>query len=157
MLLQSKIDELILDIQRLLPSYGHSPFTIISYVKDQIDSVDAKSPVSVVHLLFLVRLNFNKNDLEDYLLHTPSYLMVPDHLKPTYLIRFMEKLKDQRQFVQWQEQIASMGLGMALLLAANQNLALRPCSIEPQVIDLELHLSSKNLRCLYAYVVYNKF
>ena len=152
---QENIEILIEKIRLFMPSSGSWPVTVINIKRDELMGLSFEPDVlSAQQLLFLIRTDFDRNDLIDYISNTEEFLSIPITRKDDYLNHYVKNVTDNSDIIKWSEKIASLSIGLAIQLSENLDLCIEP--IEAELCELNNHFrfSHRNLKAYQLFDIY---
>jgi hypothetical protein len=144
--IEDQIENLIEEIRLQMPSYGSWPFTILPLGKDDLKLWDDDEPEeSTPKLCFLIRTDFNLNDLPDYIMGTEEYLSISEQSRKEFVNSYTDRLNNRHHLANWCEMIANLAIGLAFAIAESYGLSMTPSGINTFGIDKGLKFNERNL------------
>lgn len=152
---QEQIELLIENIRPLMPSSGSWPVTVIGLKREELKGLSLEPYVLSCHqLLFLIRTDFYKNDLIDYISNTKEFLSIPNSLRAGYISHYLQRIGDQSGIINWSKEIASLSIGIAIQLSENLDLCIEPIEEELSELNHHFRFSDQNLRAYQLFEIY---
>jgi hypothetical protein len=152
---ENNIEILIEKIRLLMPSSGSWPVTVISTNRAALKGLSFEPNILAEHqLLFLIRTDFNMNDLVDYISNTVEFLSIPIANKANHLNFLTQKINNKSDLSNWWGEIASLSIGLAIGLSENLDLCIEPIEANLKELDNYFQFNNRNLKAHQLFEIY---
>ncbi len=153
---EQQVENLIERIRPLMPSAGIWPFTVIVLNRNDFHGLSFEHSLNAKYqLLFLLRTDFNRNDLVDYLASTEEFYSIPGYRQENYLNEFVNKIEHGEAFSNWRERIVHLGIGIAVGLSSQLDLCIEELSADLSEVDTHFDFANRNLKAFKFFDIYS--
>jgi hypothetical protein len=150
-----RIDDLLERLRAIMPSNGVWPFTILRVNREDYKGLDLEAaPHAAQQLLVLIRTDFSRTDLLDYLINSKEFESIPFCRQEEYLNEQATKLKDPGLLLKWSENIAYMALGLAFHLSKSLNLCIDHLDTDLHALDAHFSFPARKLKSFRFFDIY---
>lgn len=152
MITEQEIEILIERIRQLMPSTGTWPFTVMQLKRSDLASLEIEPILKAERqLIFLIRIDFERKDLIDYIMNTHEFDGIPVHRQQNFLNDHLREAEDPAAPLSWSEKIISMAIGFAFMAAQTSGLILE--DVPAKLIELDRRFAYPQ-RSLKAYQLF---
>jgi hypothetical protein len=136
MKVEKQVEHLIERFRPFMPSAGTWPFTVMQMKRAEFAGVSIEHTLKAEQqLMFLLRTDFKRVDLLDYIANTEEFDTVPADRQEDFLNEYMQRTEAPHALLNWSERVVSIGIGVAFNLSKDLGLCLE---------DVQANLSELN-------------
>ena len=151
--LEQQVEDLIELIRQYMPSAGAPPFTVIHLKRSEIKHIHSVGAHSSQQLLFLIRTDFDKNDLIDFVFHAEE--IIPTSNQQIFLNKYSKMTRNNVELLRWKEQITNVGVEMAIRLSGALDLGIEHIDANLVEIDNFFSFGTRNLQAFSLFDIYS--
>lgn len=144
-----QLELLIESIKSSVPSSGVWPFTVLALRKNDLKGCSGFDELSDHLLLFVIRNDFTKEDMLDYITNSNEIIRLPEAIKPFVLEQIMQRQLSSVMLPFWKEKQTTIVVGMAMFLAREFYFKLNSIPADMREIDLILDFQRRGLRSFF--------
>ncbi|MEN0052326.1 MAG: hypothetical protein AAGC65_01590 [Mucilaginibacter sp.] len=155
--IEQQIEDLIEHLRRLMPSTGAWPFTVMQLKSSDFENVDINYKLKAKQqLIFLLRTDFDRKDLIDYIANTAEFDDMPAYRREEFLNDYVQRAEEPSALIKWSERIISLGIGFAFILSGDLNLWLEDTAVDLVALDNYLSFPERGLKAYQLFDVYQR-
>jgi len=140
------IGRFVEEVKSNMPSSGFWPFTLLKMENSDFGELSFSHQVRSSHLLLiLLRTDFSIADVKDFLLNSKELSRLPLNLQSAQLDEMLAKIESDEDLDLWKEKIISMCVGIAIQIARNMNLCLKPVYADLSEVDKAFRYYKRHL------------
>jgi hypothetical protein len=153
---QQNIEVLIEKIRLYMPSYGSWPVTVISINRKELEGLSFEPRLlGPQQLLFLIRTDFNKIDLTDFVSNTKEFTSIPMDRREDYLDHYAQKISSNADIINWSKKIANLSIGLATWISEDLDLCIEHIEANLYEMDTHFRFADQNLKAYQLFEVYS--